>query len=107
MKILSEKILLNSIYSLKFVNYSNKLTEVARNFRGFISSNSYVVDKINPEYKGNIKIITISEWKDKECWENWYNSGERQKISNEFNNLKRKEAFQRLFKKSINDTFLL
>ena len=106
-KIKKEKVLLNSFYSLKFVNYSNKLTEVAKNHKGFISSNSYFSDDIDTLYKNNIKIITISEWKNKKCWNDWFNSKDRKIISDEFINIHKEEDFNILFKRSVNDTFLL
>ena len=106
-KIISEKIIFNNLYSLKAIRYSNALTECAQKSPGFISSKSYFSEKIEINEKDKIKIITISDWKSKDCWDKWINSNERSQISKEFQNIKRKEKFNRLFTKNVNDIFLM
>ena len=108
-RILSEKVLLNSFYSNKFVNYSNTLTDVAKKSNGFISSKSYFVDNINLHKINDdpIKIITISEWKNSDVWNKWKNSQDRKDVSESFKDLERTEEFKILYDRTINDTFLL
>ena len=106
-KIISEKVIFNNVHSLTFVNYNNKLTEVAKMHKGFITSNSYFLDKIDEQSDTDIKIITISEWENKECWNNWFNSTDRKNISEKFKYINKEEKFDRLFKRPINNTFLL
>lgn len=108
-RILSEKVLMNSFYSHKFINYSNSLTDVAKKSNGFISSKSYFVDNID-QYNTTtdyIKIITISEWKNNNAWYNWKNSQDRKNVSESFKDLKRTEQFKILYDRTVNDTFLL
>lgn len=114
-RILSEKILLNNHYSIKFINYSNQLTDVATKSKGFISSNSYFVDNLdqcnkNTDYNKNtdtIKIITISEWNNNEDWCNWKQSQERKNVSNYFKDMERTEKFKILYTRNNNNIFLL
>jgi len=108
-KILSEKVLLNTHYSIKFINYSNNLTDIAKRSNGFISSKSYIVDNIDQNNKidNNIKIITISEWKNNNAWHNWKNSQDRKNISDFFKDLDRTEQFKILYDRTANDIFLL
>tara|TARA_Y100000992_G_scaffold264845_1_gene201834 strand:- start:333 stop:671 length:339 start_codon:yes stop_codon:yes gene_type:complete len=108
-RILSEKILINSFYSNKFINYSNTLTDVAKKSNGFISSKSYFVDNINLHKINDnpIKIITISEWKNIDAWNKWKNSQDRKNVSESFKDLERTEEFKILYDRTINDTFLL
>ena len=106
-RIVSKKILLNNLYSKKFINYSNKLTETARTQKGFLNSNSYFIEDIDNNFKNNIQILTISEWENKKSWDKWLKSKERENISNEFQDVLRKEKFDRLFKKNVDDIFLL
>lgn len=108
-RILSEKLLMNSFYSHKFINYSNSLTDVAKNSNGFISSKSYFVDNINQTTKttNNIKIITISEWKNSDAWNKWKNSQDRKNVSESFKDLERTEQFKILYDRTVNDIFLL
>ena len=55
-----------------------------------------------------INVITISEWKNMESWENWYNSDIRNEIYNDFKDTIKKEEYNLIFKKNnINDIFLL
>lgn len=108
-RILSEKILSNSFYSNRFINYSNSLTDVAKKNYGFISSKSYFVDNIDQTTKttNNIKIITISEWKNNNAWYNWKNSQDRKIVSESFKDLERTEQFKILYDRTVNDIFLL
>tara|TARA_Y100000991_G_C21936680_1_gene333287 strand:+ start:410 stop:742 length:333 start_codon:yes stop_codon:yes gene_type:complete len=106
-KIISEKIIFNNFYSLKAIRYSNALTECAHKSPGFISSTSYFSEKVDSSQKDNIKIITISDWENKDSWDKWINSPERRRISKEFQNIKKKEKFNRLFTKNVNDIFLM
>ena len=106
-RIISEKILLNKFYSNRFVEYSNRLTETARQHKGFLNSESYFLDNINTDFKDNIKILTISEWENKEYWDIWLKSNERSIISNEFKDVLKEEKFDRLFKRAVNNIFLL
>tara|TARA_B100000424_G_C22510826_1_gene294455 strand:+ start:82 stop:420 length:339 start_codon:yes stop_codon:yes gene_type:complete len=108
-RILSEKVLLNNYYSQKFINYSNTLTDVAKKNKGFISSKSYFVDNIDlrKENETSIKIITISEWKNKEDWEKWKKSKERKNVSLTFKDVERKEQFKILYDRTNNNIFLL
>ena len=106
-KIISEKIFFNNLYYLKAIRYSNTLTECAQKSPGFISSKSYFSETMNLNKKENMKIITISDWENKESWDKWINSYERGQISKEFEDIKRKENFNRIFKKDVNDIFLM
>ena len=108
-RILSEKILVNNFYSHKFINYSNSLTDVAKKSNGFISSKSYFVDNINlhNENKYPVKIITISEWKNMNAWNEWKNSKDRKNVSESFKDLERTEKFNILYKRTDNNMFLL
>ena len=106
-KIISEKIFFNNLYSLKAIRYSNALTECAKRSSGFISSKSYFSEEMGLNEKDKIKIITISDWKNKGSWDKWINSNERSQISKDFEDVKRKENFNRLFTKDINDIFLM
>ena len=108
-RILSEKILLNKHCSIKFINYSNQLTDVATKSNGFISSTSYFVDNLDQYNKttDKIKIITISEWNNNEDWCNWKQSQERKNVSNYFKDMKRTEKFKILYTRNNNNIFLL
>lgn len=107
-KILSEKVLFNSVYSQKFINYSNELTNIARNHEGFISSKSYFVDNLDPHHKyDTIKIITISQWETNKAWEKWKKSKDRKNVSESFKDLEKREEFKILYDRTINDVFLL
>lgn len=107
-KILSEKISVKNCLSYnKFVNYTNQLSEHAKQQPGFISSNTYFKEPLEMA-KLPINVITISEWKNMESWENWYNSDIRNEIYNDFKDTIKKEEYNLIFKKNnINDIFLL
>lgn len=106
-KVISEKLIFNSFYSLKTIRYNNKLSEVASKSPGFISSKSYFSEDINFIKDDKIKIITISEWNNKKSWEKWFNSEERKSISEEFKDIKRKEKFNALFVQKNDNIFLM
>ena len=106
-KVISEKLIFNSFYSLKSIRYSNKLTEIASNTSGFISSKSFFSEDFDSMKNDKIKIVTISEWDSKKSWNNWFNSKERKIVSKEFSDLKREEKFNVLFTKKDNDIFLM
>uniref|UniRef100_A0A6C0AXZ6 ABM domain-containing protein n=1 Tax=viral metagenome TaxID=1070528 RepID=A0A6C0AXZ6_9ZZZZ len=107
-RIFSEKILKNTYYTRNFINYSNELSEIAKKYKGFISSSSYFVDNIDlVDNTDTIKIITISEWKNVESWNSWKKSSNRKNISNQYTNLETSEKFNILYNRTNNDIFLL
>ena len=106
-RIFSEKIITNSFHTKKFINFTNKLTETAKIQKGFIKSNSYFCDNFDYGNSDRCKIITISDWEDIDSWNNWYNSKNRSNVYDEFNNIVDDESINRLFKKNIDEFFLL
>lgn len=106
-RIFSEKIITNSFHSRKFINFTNKLTETAKKQKGFIDSNSFFCDKLKYDDTNTCKIITISNWDNINSWEEWYNSKNRKEIYIQYDNIVEEESLNRLFRKNIDEIFLL
>lgn len=108
-KILSEKIASKEVIRTnKFINYTNSLSQAAKQQPGFISSNSYFKGELNPEQQDTLTMVTISEWTSNDDWEKWFQSPERKSISHQYQDIIEEEKFHRIFKKKeIEDIFLL
>ena len=87
------------------------LREQAKNHPGFISSSSYWKNTINfpnDEETCKLEIVSISNWKSIDDWNNWFNSQKRQKIRNSYDDIIENETFNLLNKRTVkDDTFLL
>ena len=96
---------------IRFSEYTNTLSEKARQHPGFVSSNSYWKNSIKfPEDKEtcSLEIVSISEWRSLDDWEDWYKSKSRQDICNLYKDIIGKESFDIMNKRSsTEDTFLL
>ncbi len=108
-KILSQKIASKEVLRTnRFINYTNCLSQAAKQQSGFISSNSYFKSNLSLDKSNNLTMITISEWNTSDDWEQWFLSSERQKISSQYQDIIEQEEFHRIFKrKEIEDIFLL
>ena len=110
-KIISNKIAKESLTTgsrNNFIDYTNILSETAKNHSGFISSTSYWKNPLESYTDQNIEIVSISEWKSLQDWENWYNSENRKEINNKYNKIIKEEKFNVLLKKThLDDIFLL
>ena len=86
----------------RIIPFSNELTKTAKNFDGFIDSNSYwpanSVDNI---------LFTFTTWRSSNDWENWYNSLERKDIFAKHNIQFTTKITPLITKKDPNDDFLL
>lgn len=93
------------LFSSSFKDYTNSLTIGAHKFDGFIKSESYMEKRIN--YKSQL-VVSISDWKNIDSWENWKKSTIRNEISNEFKNNIISEDFLIVVKNiDSNNVFLL
>ena len=108
-KILSEKISSKELIGTnKFINYTNTLSQAAKQQPGFMSSNSYFKGNLNSEQLDTLTMVTISEWTSNVDWERWFQSPERKSISHQYQDIIKEERFHRIFKKKeIEDIFLL
>lgn len=110
-KIISNKIAKDSLSTgsrNNFIDYTNILSEAAKNHSGFISSNSYWKNPLETYTEQKIEIVSISEWKSLQDWENWYNSEKRKEINNKYIKIIEEEKFNVLLKKTpLDDIFLL
>jgi len=108
-KILSEKIASKELLRTnRFINYTNSLSQAAKQQPGFLSSNSYFKGNLNNEQQDILTMVTISEWTSSDDWEQWYQSTERSSISHQYQDIIAEEKFHRIFKrKEIEDIFLL
>ena len=97
----------NVIPRLLMLEYTNSLTEKAKYQKGFVNSNSYWKNSLAFSHNINIELITISEWKTLEDWNNWYLSKERYEIYRKYSNIIAKEHFDYLTQKNINDDIFL
>lgn len=108
-KILSEKIASKEVIRTnKFINYTNSLSQAAKQQPGFMSSNSYFKGELNHEQQDTLTMVTISEWTSNDDWEKWFLSPKRKSISQQYQDIIKEEKFHRIFKKKeIEDIFLL
>tara|TARA_B100000989_G_C19414830_1_gene415979 strand:+ start:442 stop:780 length:339 start_codon:yes stop_codon:yes gene_type:complete len=108
-KILSEKVASKELLRTnRFINYTNSLSQAAKQQPGFISSNSYFKGNLNNEEQNSLTMVTISEWTSSDDWEQWFQSSERKSISHQYQGIIKEERFHRIFKrKEIEDIFLL
>lgn len=107
----TKKIISHGVPRVRFSEYANNLGEQAKNHPGFISSSSYWKNTINfpnDEETCKLEIVSISNWKSIDDWNNWFNSQKRQKIRNSYDDIIENETFNLLNKRTIkDDTFLL
>jgi antibiotic biosynthesis monooxygenase (ABM) superfamily enzyme len=110
-RIVSKKILKSTpnFSRVSLVDYTNELSECARNQPGFISSNSYWKTPISgfDEHENDLIIISISEWENFSYWNKWFKSNQRSLIYSKHENIIEKENFALLKKKVINDDVFL
>lgn len=110
-RIISKKILKSpQRYSrISLVDYTNELSECARNQPGFISSNSYWKTPISgfDEHQNDLIIISISEWENLDFWNKWLTSNQRKLIYLKHKNIIYNENFALLKKKVTNDDIFL
>lgn len=91
-----------------FINYNYELSKTVKVQKGFISLESFWKNNIYKFDNEIYQIVSISEWKNFNSWNEWYNSLERKHISDKFNKLDCKEEFNIIHdKNNINDIFLL
>ena len=87
------------------IKYQSRLTELAKNHNGYISSESYFAYTYENDYS---PIYNISNWKNHNSWINWLNSPDRKEIYNEYYNIIHKEKYYILSKtKNVDDDFFL
>tara|TARA_Y100000589_G_C26881973_1_gene518379 strand:+ start:126 stop:473 length:348 start_codon:yes stop_codon:yes gene_type:complete len=110
-KIISNKVAKGSLSDgsrTAFIDYTNVLSETAKTHKGFISSSSYWKNPIETSSNDKIEIVSISDWKSIQDWDDWYNSDSRKKINNKYQKIIDKENFNILLKKTpLDDIFLL
>lgn len=109
-KIISNKIAKDHLSTgsrTSFIDYTNILSETAKNQTGFISSNSYWKNPLENHTDQKIEIISISEWKSIDDWNSWYNSESRQQINNKYSKIIDEEKFNVLLKKTPSDDIFL
>ena len=110
-KIISNKVAKGSLTNgsrTTFIDYTNVLSETAKTHKGFISSSSYWKNSLESSSSDKIEIVSISNWKSMQDWEDWYNSKSRKSINDKYQNIIEKENFNVLLKKSpLDDIFLL
>ena len=94
---------------VSFVDYTNELSEKARHQEGFISSNSYWKTPLSGFDKtdNDLIIISISEWKNMNYWNQWFQSNERTEIYDKHKHIVESEDFSILKKKIANDDMFL
>ncbi len=109
LKIISKKILETGkqFPRIGLINYTNDLSQTARNQKGFKSSKSYWSVPVNDIKDKKVIIITISEWNSLNNWNDWYNSNERNNINTTYKDIINKESFSILKKKLENDDLFL
>tara|TARA_E500000178_G_scaffold348984_2_gene405058 strand:- start:1749 stop:2096 length:348 start_codon:yes stop_codon:yes gene_type:complete len=109
-KIMSIKSIKNQIFygsRSRFIEYTNRLSETAKNQKGFISSNSYWKNNLNTHEVCEFQIVSISNWNRLDDWNNWLKSKERKEVSDRFKEIKCDEKFDILLKKKNNDDIFL
>lgn len=93
------------------VEYQNDLTTAARNFKGYINSNSYWKQEDDSILYSSLTYNTlcnISHWETTKDWNNWYNSKIRSEIRNQYIHVLEKEQYNLLHeRKNYSDIPLL
>ena len=94
---------------VRLLEYTNSLSDLAKNYPGFITTNSYWKNSLDYSKDNyNLELISISEWNTMNDWNNWFTSDDRYRIHMKYQNIIGREEFNILNKKEINDdTFLL
>jgi len=107
----TKEVICYGVPRIRFSEYANTLSEKARDHPGFISSESYWKHSVKfpeDEEKCKLEIVSISNWKSADHWEDWFNSEERKKIRKSYYDIIEKESFDVMNKRSNqDDTFLL
>ena len=92
----------------RFIEYTNSLSEIAKHQKGFIESQSYWNYPLNnSDYNKCYEIVTISDWKSIDDWNEWYDSNSRKKIHDRYKEIIHEEDFRVLLTKHVNDDLFL
>ena len=103
---------LNNSFIYHYIDYQKELTYAAKEFPGFIKTESYTINELfdenNVNYDNVKKIINISTWTNVDFWNNWYYSNKRNEIKKKYDNTIKSEEITILKNKDyFDDTFLL
>ena len=83
------------------------MTKNVKNKRGFLNSETYY-DQLLCSSNGKLSsVLTISEWKNYNLWNEWYESNKRNKIKDEYNDIIDDEIISILRKDFGDEVFLL
>ena len=107
----TKEVIAYGVPRIRFSEYANTLSEKAKNHPGFISTNSYWKNRMEiPENDeiSKLEIVSISNWKSIDDWNDWLDSETRKKIKSSYTDIIGSESFNILNKRSpTDDTFLL
>lgn len=97
----------NFLKNDRFFEYCNTLTKNVRNQNGFINSETYYDQFLCIDNEKLSSVLTISEWKNYNSWNEWYESNKRNKIKNKYNDIIDDEIISILRKDFDDEVFLL
>lgn len=109
-KVISRKIPKYLVTRGELIDFSNRLTEIARKQKGFIQSSSYwnVHHTLIKPPPTEFKLITLSDCESEKDWTDWLKSSKRIKVFGDSNEVVLNTSHIILYKKlPYNDTFLL
>lgn len=90
-----------------FIQYTEELQNAAKNQKGFVVTESFWLSDMHNIYPQKTMVVSISTWKNRKNWKDWYESKEREAIHGNFKFIGKEEKFYQLMSKKNNDNFFL
>lgn len=90
-----------------FIEYTHELKQSVEKQKGFLGTEHFWISDIDKNFPKETIFLSISNWKDIQYWNKWYESKEREKIIKNYNFYKKEENNYRLSLKKDNENFFL
>lgn len=90
-----------------FIQYTDSLQKAAQKKKGFLATEHFWMYDMNNIYPEKTMLVSISTWKTRQHWIDWFESKERESIHKDFKFIGKEEKFYKLQSRKKNDNFFL